>query len=353
MFAAIPMMRRIAPNTTAIIQVILPRVIKPNIIASVATLAANAVETHDSLRRRGRKKNRVPTVYPDGMTVSIGRARAGISGWRYPPWRGSFYPRGLTQKRELAYVAERLDSVEINGSFYSLQTPSSYQRWAAEVPDDFVFAVKGGRYITHMLRLRETKTALPNFFASGMLALGPKLGPFLWQLPPNFQYDAKVLADFFSTLPRTTTAAVEVARQHDERMEGRSWLNTDAERPLRHAIEIRHPSFDTPVFAGLLREHDIALVVADSAGKFPQMFDVTSDFVYVRLHGAEELYVSGYPEELLQQWAARIDGWRTGEGNPDAVPRDVYVYCDNDVKVRAPYDAMRLRELLAQKRRVS
>jgi uncharacterized protein YecE (DUF72 family) len=279
--------------------------------------------------------------------VQPGRALAGISGWRYAPWRGTFYPKGLPQKRELQYVSEHLDSVEINGSFYSLQTPASYSRWASEVPDDFVFAVKGGRYITHLLRLRNTQDALPNFFASGVLALGPKLGPILWQLPPNFQFDADVLAAFFRTLPRSTKEAVEVARRHDERMEGRAWLTTDADRPIRHAMEIRHPSFDTPAFVELLREHDVALVVADSAGKFPKMFDVTSDFVYVRLHGAEELYVSGYPEELLQEWTALMDGWRTGRTTPDGIPRDVYVYCDNDVKVRAPYDAMRLRELLA------
>lgn len=284
---------------------------------------------------------------PAEPPAQLGRARAGISGWRYAPWRGIFYPKGLAQKRELQFVAEHLETVEINGSFYSLQTPASYSRWAAEVPDDFVFAVKGGRYITHLLRLRNTQDALPNFFASGVLALGPKLGPILWQLPPNFPFDADVLAAFFRTLPRSTQEAVEVARRHDERMEGRAWLKTDADRPIRHALEIRHPSFDSRWFVELLREHDVALVVADSAGKFPQMFDVTSDFMYVRLHGAEELYVSGYPEELLREWAARMDGWRTGRTTPDGVPRDVYVYCDNDVKVRAPYDAMRLRELLA------
>lgn len=285
-----------------------------------------------------------PAVEP---ARGVGRARSGISGWRYPPWRGVFYPKGLAQRHELRYVSEHLDTVEINGSFYSLQTPASFSRWASEVPDDFIFAVKGGRYLTHMLRLRNTREALPNFFASGLLALGPKLGPILWQLPPNFQFEPDVLAAFFATLPRSTGAAVEVAKRHDERMEGRAWLTTDVDRPIRHALEIRHPSFDTPAFVELLREHDIALVVADSAGKFPQMFDVTSNFMYVRLHGAEELYVSGYPEELLQVWAARMDGWRTGRTTPDGMPRDVYVYCDNDVKVRAPYDAMRLRELLA------
>ena len=275
-------------------------------------------------------------------------ARVGISGWRYKPWRSVFYPKGLVQKNELAFVAERLNSVEINGSFYSLQTPASYQRWAAEVPEDFVFSVKGGRYLTHILRLRNTGTALPNFFASGLLALGPKLGPILWQLPPNLAFDPELMASFLEALPRTTSAAVEVARGHDERLDGRSWLQTDADRVLRHAVEIRHPSFDCDEFAGLMREQGVAIVVADSAGHFPQLFTVTADFVYVRLHGAQELYVSGYPDHLLRAWAERIDGWLTGASTPDGRPRDVYVYCDNDVKVRAPYDAMRLREMLEQ-----
>jgi len=281
------------------------------------------------------------------MNASPGRAWVGISGWRYAPWRGSFYPKGLTQKHELEYVSQHLETVEINGSFYSLQTPASYRRWYSEVPDDFRFAVKGGRFITHILRLRDTEQALPNFFASGVLALGPKLGPFLWQLPPSARFEPDVLAAFLASLPRTTTAAVESARRHDDRLDGRAWLETDADRPLRHALEIRNPSFDTDAFVDLMREHDVAIVVADSAGRFPQLLSVTSDFVYVRLHGAEELYVSGYPDELLGEWAARIDGWRTGSGTPDGAPRDVYVYCDNDAKVRAPYDAMRLRDLLA------
>ena len=277
----------------------------------------------------------------------VATARIGISGWRYKPWRSVFYPKGLRQKDELAFVAERLNSVEINGSFYSLQTPANYQRWADEVPEDFVFSVKGGRYITHILRLKNIDTALANFFASGLLALGRRLGPILWQLPPNLAFDRETLTAFLAALPRTTAAAVEVARGHDERLDGRSWLQTDADRPLRHAVEIRHPSFDSDDFRALMREQDAGIVVADSAGHFPRLFTVTSDFVYVRLHGAEELYVSGYPDELLREWADRIDGWLTGAATPDGRPRDVYVYCDNDVKVRAPYDAMRLRELVA------
>ena len=149
----------------------------------------------------------------------MGDVRIGTSGWVYPPWRGTFYPKGVTQKRELAYLSEQLNSVEINGSFYALQRPSSYQKWAAETPDDFVFAVKGSRFITHMKRLKDGHELLANYLASGVLALGPKLGPILWQLPPTLQFDADLLTNFFDALPRTTTEAVEVAKRHDHRVD--------------------------------------------------------------------------------------------------------------------------------------
>jgi uncharacterized protein YecE (DUF72 family) len=286
-----------------------------------------------------------------GVAVGGGRradgvARIGISGWRYPPWRGTFYPEKLAQRLELSYAAERLTSVEINGSFYSLQRPTSYQAWYEQTPDDFVFAVKGGRFITHMKKLRDVDVALANFFASGVLALGEKLGPFLWQLPPMLPFDAERLAEFFERLPRTSSAAATLAGQHDARLDGRSLTVTNVDQPLRHALEVRHPSYLTPQFPELLRRHDIALVVADTAGKWPLLFDVTSDFVYVRLHGDEELYVSGYSDEALDGWAARVAGWTSGATTPDGRGRDVYVYFDNDVKVRAPYDAMGLRRRL-------
>jgi uncharacterized protein YecE (DUF72 family) len=284
-----------------------------------------------------------------------GEVRVGISGWRYPPWRGVFYPPGLAQRRELEYASRRLTSVEINGSFYSLQRPDSYRRWVAETPDDFVFAVKGPRFVTHMKKLAGVEAPLANFFASGVLALGPKQGPLLWQLPPTLGFDAGRLERFFALLPRSTAAAAALAERHDERMEGRNLLTTDADRPLRHALEVRHRTFETPDFVELLRAHDIALVVADTAGKWPKLDDVSSDFVYVRLHGEEELYVSGYDPPALDSWAARIRTWRSG-GTPTGgrtlappappQPRDVFVYFDNDVKVRAPFDAIALAERL-------
>jgi uncharacterized protein YecE (DUF72 family) len=270
----------------------------------------------------------------------VPQIRIGISGWRYPPWRGTFYPQGLAQRRELEWASRRLSSIELNGSFYALQRPASYQAWYAETPDDFVFAVKGPRFITHMKKLADVETPVANFLASGVLALGAKLGPLLWQLPPMLGFDASRLSAFFDLLPRTTSGAARVAERHDDRMTDRAWTTTDADRPLRHAIEVRHHSFENAGFVRLLRDHDVALVTADTAGKWPFLQDQTSDFAYARLHGAEELYVSGYTEEALDVWAARVRSWSAGR-------RDVFLYFDNDVKVRAPFDAMALAERLA------
>lgn len=265
--------------------------------------------------------------------------RVGISGWTYPPWRGVFYPKRLPHRAELGYAAERLNSIEINGSFYSLQHPDSYRGWYGQTPPGFVFSVKGGRFITHMKRLRDVRTPLANFFASGVLALREKLGPILWQLPPTLGFDADRLAEFFAQLPRSTSEAAWLARRHDERLAGRALTTTDADRPLRHAVEVRHASFAVPAFTRLLREHAIAVVVADTAGKWPLIREVTTDFAYVRLHGDVELYTSGYSPKALADWAELLRGW-AGEGH------DAYVYFDNDVKVRAPFDAMALADLL-------
>jgi uncharacterized protein YecE (DUF72 family) len=278
------------------------------------------------------------------------RAWIGISGWRYAPWRGEFYPPGLPERQELEYAAARFPTIELNGSFYSLQRPEYYARWYEQVPDDFVFAVKGSRYITHMLRLKGSERALANFFASGVLALEEKLGPLLWQLPPTLKLDER-LEPFLASLPRTTKEAARLARRHDERVKGRAYLHTAKDRPLRHALEVRHPSFATAELIALLRKHGVALVVADTAGRWPFLEDVTADFVYVRLHGDVELYKSGYTDAALDRWAARVRGWRDGrklEGSKLLAPatrakrRDVYVYFDNDVKVHAPYDARSL-----------
>lgn len=266
-------------------------------------------------------------------------ARVGISGWRYPAWRGDWYPKGLPQRRELEFSSERLNSIELNGSFYSLQRPRNYLAWYDQTPKGFVFSVKGGRFITHLKRLQDVDVALANFFASGVLSLRDKLGPILWQLPERHVFDQGQLERFFKLLPRTTSQALELARKHDARLDGRDWLEGQPERPVRHALEARHPGFVGAGPAALLREHDVAFVVADTAGKWPQNRDVTSDFVYVRLHGAEELYSSGYTAEALDSWTRDIAAWMQNG-------RDVYVYFDNDMKVRAPFDAMSLADRL-------
>jgi uncharacterized protein YecE (DUF72 family) len=283
--------------------------------------------------------------------ANVGRAYIGISGWRYAPWRGVFYPQGLPQKNELTYAAKRFPTIELNGSFYSLQRPEYYARWRDDVPPNFVFAVKGSRYITHMLRLDDVDTALANFFASGIFELDAKIGPFLWQLPPTLPYDRDRLRRFFAQLPRTSAEAAALARRHDARVENRARLDARPGLTLKHALEVRHPSFVCKELVDLLRRERIGLVVADTAGRWPLMEDVTADFVYVRLHGDEKLYESGYSDAALDAWAAKIRAWLAGDEAPGVrthappakrSPRDVYVYFDNDIKVHAPYDALKL-----------
>jgi len=286
-----------------------------------------------------------------------GDIRIGISGWRYVPWRKDFYPEKLAQRRELEYASRQLRSIEINGTFYALQRPSSFEAWHDQTPDDFIFSVKGPRYITHITRLDHPKEPLANFFASGILRLGKKLGPVLWQFPPSFRYDEAKMDDFFSLLPRDTAQASKLARSRGERMKGRAAITSPETLALRHAVEIRHLSFECEAFIQQLRKHQIAIVVADTAGKWPVIEDVTSDFVYVRLHGDEKLYVSGYTDAALDKWEKKIRRWSLGgyprdahqlTSNPSVRPdgRDVFVYFDNDVKVKAPFDAMKLADRL-------
>lgn len=288
----------------------------------------------------------------------MGKIHIGISGWRYAPWRGKFYPPGLVQARELDYASRQLPTIEINGSFYALQRPDSYAAWYAATPPGFVFAVKGNRFITHMLKLKEIDGPLANVLASGVFALREKLGPFLWQFPEMVKFDPERFAHFLSILPQDTEAGLALARQYQPRMEGKVFLEIDKKRPMRHAVEVRHESFRDARFIALLRQYNVALVVADTAGKWPYLEDVTADFVYIRLHGDKELYASGYDDEAIARWAKRIRAWSTGgqpedgaaRASPDAplkrTSRDVYCYFDNDIKVHAPYDAQRLMKAL-------
>jgi uncharacterized protein YecE (DUF72 family) len=247
------------------------------------------------------------------MNALVGDIRIGTSGWTYPEWRDAFYPKGLPQRRELEHLAARVNSVEVNGTFYALRRPADYRSWAARTPDDFVLAVKGPKLITHTKRLRDVGDDLAEFFASGVHELGAKLGPVLWQLPPSLPFDHDRVAAFLDLLP-----------------------------PLRHAVEVRHPSFLRPEFFDLLRSHNAAAVIADAAGRFPVVDELTADFVYVRLHGATELYASDYGPAELDHWAAEVRTW--------ARDRDVFVYFDNTMGGAAPYNAISLADRVGRSR---
>jgi uncharacterized protein YecE (DUF72 family) len=280
----------------------------------------------------------------------------GISGWTYTGWRGAFYPDGLAHRRELAFAARQFNAIEINGTFYSLQRPDSFRRWRDETPDGFRFAVKGSRFITHMKQLRDVETPLANFFASGVLRLEEKLGPLLWQFSSRMRYDRDRFSRFLDMLPYSERAASTLARRHDARVTGRASYHTDSDRRIRHAVEIRHPTFLCDEFLDLLSAHNVAFVFSDAAADWPYAEDVTSDFVYLRLHGADELYASGYDPASLDRWADRVRSWAEGAEPADADragsrtaprrPRDAWVFFDNDAKVHAPFDAMELADRL-------
>lgn len=269
------------------------------------------------------------------MTHSV---RIGTSGWIYRAWRGSFYPEDLPQRQWLGHLAEHLDTAELNGTFYSLKRPSDYRSWAQQVPDDFEFAVKGGRYITHLRHLHDVEVPLANFFASGVLAMGPKLGPILWQLPRRMRLDWKRPTRFVELLPRCTGEVSTLAGKHDDKVP-EVMITPQSDRPIRHALEVRHESFFVPEVYDLLREHDIALVMSDGAGAFPYVEQLTGDLVYVRLHGSKALYAGSYGDAALDQWARKIRTWKQGH--------DVRVYFDNDEDAAAPGDAVRLRKRLS------
>jgi uncharacterized protein YecE (DUF72 family) len=286
------------------------------------------------------------------------RIRIGVSGWRYAPWRGTFYPQGLPQRSELKFASRFLSAIEINGSFYALQKPASYALWYEQTPEDFVFSIKGSRYISHFRRLSDVRKPLANFFASGVLNLREKLGPILWQFPPNFEFDELRMQAFLDLLPRDTAGAAALARKRDAFMKGRTSFAIDESRALRYAIEIRNNTFLVPSFIDLLRKYNVAAVIAETARKWPMVQDITADFIYMRLHGDKEIYRSGYSNKSLQRWALRIAQWHRGTEPPDARKveirrkppkrrRDVYCFFDNtDLKLRAPFDARSLAEKL-------
>jgi uncharacterized protein YecE (DUF72 family) len=244
-----------------------------------------------------------------------GTIRIGIGGWVYPPWRGTFYPAGLPQAQELHHASRHLTAIEINGTFYNSGRPDSFRKWRNGTPEDFVFSLKGPRFVTHRTELAAAGGALDLFFSRGVLELGPKLGPILWQFAPTKQFDATDFAAFFELLPKTA-----------------------GNRKLRHVIEARHRSFAEPAFAELLRHHRIAVARVDDA-KFPAFEEVTADFVYLRLRRCAEEEPTGYPPAVLDEWAERARSW-AAEG------RDVFLYFINGAKVRAPAAAQALIERL-------
>ena len=257
--------------------------------------------------------------------------RVGIGGWTYAPWRGTFYPKGLRQADELAHASRQVTSIEINGTFYRGQSAASFAHWRDTAPAGFVFAVKGHRAVVSKRRLAESGEALDRFFATGVLALGEKLGPLLWQLPPTRRFDPDDLDAFLGLLPRQA--------------EG---------RPLRHVVEARHESFADAAFPDLLRRHGVAAAVVDAPDR-PMIADVTADFVYARLQRTREEVATGYPAAELDTWAARARAWGRGSAPDDLPslaeppakrPRDVFVYMIAGAKVRAPAAAMALLDRL-------
>lgn len=262
--------------------------------------------------------------------------RTGTAGWVYAPWRGTFFPAGLVQKKELAYAASHLTSIEINATFRANQKPESFARWAAETPEDFRFSVKGPQLVTHIRRLKNCEMELANFFASGPLALGKRLGPFVWQLPPNLSFDANSFETFLALLPKDHGSYLGLAGKADS-TKAAPYLDASKVGPIRHAIEPRHPSFNTPEADALLRAHNVARVIADTPENPAR--ELTADFAYCRLQGPARPDASVYQPADIEDWAKIMGAWRD-QGH------DVFAYFVHEDKLHAPANAIALRQAL-------
>lgn len=265
------------------------------------------------------------------------RVKIGISGWTYPEWRGTFYSPGVKQKDELAFAGKVLNTLEINGTFYSLQRPHTFQKWYDETPPSFVFAVKGPKYITHERRLKEFERPLANFLASGLLLLKEKLGAILWQFPPILPFKPERFEPFFKALPRTFAEACVLAKGHSDWMNERAVTDVKSMTTIRHAIEVRHESFKCDQFVSLARDHGVGIVVGDTAGRWPYIEESTTNFMYARLHGDETVYPKGYTTEGIDQWEHRLRTWA-------GVNEQVFAFFDNDYKLSAPANAITMLE---------
>ena len=289
----------------------------------------------------------------------MAQIRIGMSGWTFEGWRGDFYPKGLPQKKELEFASRKVNSIEVNGTFYALQKPPTFRRWYEETPEDFCFSIKAPQYITHVKRLKDVDEAVANFFASGLFCLKEKLGPILWQFPPNVTLKDDRFERFLELLPYDSKSAIGISKKHSSKMDGRSELSLAGDRPIRHAFEFRHPSFQNPEFIELLRKYGVAIVFAHSGLKSPYMEDITADFIYARMHGQELQYKNGYPRDVLSWWADRVALWTKGkepkdalcvsEEKPKAIKRDAFVYFDTEEKAYAPSDALKLAQRLGVK----
>src|ERR1700676_1386678 len=266
------------------------------------------------------------------MTPKSGAIRIGIGGWTFAPWRGAFYPKGLPHSKELAYASERLTSIEVNGTFYCSQTPATFRKWAREVPAGFVFALKGPRFATNRRVLKEAGDSIRRFLESGVTELGDHLGPLLWQFAPTKKFDAADFGGFLELLP-----------------------DKFDRRALRHVIEVRHDSFRTADFVALLRTFAMPVVFTDHA-KYPNIADLTGDFVYARLQRGKDTVPTAYPRNEIDGWAARLRSWAQGNAPDDLprvgparaakTPRDVFAYVIHEGKIRAPAGAVALIERL-------
>jgi uncharacterized protein YecE (DUF72 family) len=285
----------------------------------------------------------------------VSEIHIGLSGWSYRDWVGRFYPEDLPSERWLSFVAERFDTVEVNRSFYSLLEPSTYRSWYENVPEGFIFAVKGSRYITHLKKLHDVQTPVANFFASGVLELGDKLGPVLWQLPGGWRFRPDRIRHFLSLLPATTAEAGALASRHDDRVREAA-TDPPVDLPLRHVLEVRDPSFFVPELLEILETSGVGFAISHSSS-WPYTEDVVGDLAYLRLHGPGALYASPYSDDDLARWARLISGWAAGE-HPGEGPhissprrpredgRDVFIYFDNDSGAHAPPDALSLKRMI-------